>query len=197
MSNCVTQCKTQNVNDFANEIQIWNYVEAGRFWGFDYHSYQGWIFCPYLLHAWARAEMQNSKLETIWSLIIVPNCNHIVSIVIKWNILGNYLRRYFCGVPWTPFSPPSWVLRKQLCQMVMLVAESNGGVDICLLIYVSGIQRISGRRASLAYATIPVLFFLFFLFDDSGMRMTIFIGPESDHWLCLSLTHSLTHSLTP
>ena len=51
----------------------------------------------------------------------------------------------------------------------MLVAESNGGVDICLLIYVSGIQR-----ASLAYATIPVLFFLFFLFDDSGMRMTIF-----------------------
>ena len=53
----------------------------------------------------------------------------------------------------------------------MLVAESNGGVDICLLIYVSGIQRISGRRAPLAYATIPVLFFLF---DDSGMRITIF-----------------------
>ena len=24
----------------------------------------------------------------------------------------------------------------------------------------------------------------------------IFIGPESDHWLCLSLTHSLTHSVT-
>ena len=24
----------------------------------------------------------------------------------------------------------------------------------------------------------------------------IFIGPESDHWLCLSLTHSLTDSLT-
>ena len=24
--------------------------------------------------------------------------------------------------------------------------------------------------------------------------MTIFIGPESDHWLCLSLTDSLTHS---
>ena len=22
----------------------------------------------------------------------------------------------------------------------------------------------------------------------------IFIGPESDHWQCLSLTHSLTHS---
>ena len=50
----------------------------------------------------------------------------------------------------------------------------NGGVDICLLIYVSGIQRISGQKASLAYAAIPVLFFLFFLFDDSGMRMTIF-----------------------
>ena len=53
----------------------------------------------------------------------------------------------------------------------MLVAESNGGVDICLLIYVSGIQRISGRRASLADAAIPVFSFLF---DDSGMRMTIF-----------------------
>ena len=25
----------------------------------------------------------------------------------------------------------------------------------------------------------------------------IIIGPESDHWLCLSLTDSLTHSLTP
>ena len=37
----------------------------------------------------------------------------------------------------------------------MLVAESNGGVDICLLIYVSGIQRISGQRAPLAYAAIP------------------------------------------
>ena len=24
----------------------------------------------------------------------------------------------------------------------------------------------------------------------------IFIGPESDHWECLSLSHSLTHSLT-
>merc|ERR1711873_19908 len=25
---------------------------------------------------------------------------------------------------------------------------------------------------------------------------SIFIGPESDHWLCLSVTPSLTHSLT-
>ena len=24
-----------------------------------------------------------------------------------------------------------------------------------------------------------------------------FIGPESDHWECLSVTHSLTNSLTP
>ena len=31
----------------------------------------------------------------------------------------------------------------------------------------------------------------------SGMLETIFIGPESDHWLCLSLTDSLTNSLTP
>ena len=27
--------------------------------------------------------------------------------------------------------------------------------------------------------------------------LIIFIGPESDHWECLSLTLSLTHSLTP
>ena len=26
--------------------------------------------------------------------------------------------------------------------------------------------------------------------------MKLFIGPESDHWECLSLTHSLTDSLT-
>ena len=27
-------------------------------------------------------------------------------------------------------------------------------------------------------------------------RYTVFIGPESDHWLCLSVTNSLTDSLT-
>ena len=27
--------------------------------------------------------------------------------------------------------------------------------------------------------------------------LLLFIGPESDHWLPLSLTHSLTHSLSP
>ena len=29
-----------------------------------------------------------------------------------------------------------------------------------------------------------------------GVRDGVFIGPESDHWLCLSVTHSLTDSLT-
>ena len=28
------------------------------------------------------------------------------------------------------------------------------------------------------------------------VRSPPFIGPESDHWLCLSVTHSLTNSLT-
>ena len=28
------------------------------------------------------------------------------------------------------------------------------------------------------------------------LLFNIFIGPKSDHWLCLSLTHSLTDSLT-
>ena len=34
-----------------------------------------------------------------------------------------------------------------------------------------------------------------FLFSEQSARRQIFIGPESDHWLCLSLTHSLTHLL--
>ena len=29
----------------------------------------------------------------------------------------------------------------------------------------------------------------------SEVKNSLFIGPESDHWLCLSVTHSLTHSL--
>ena len=39
------------------------------------------------------------------------------------------------------------------------------------------------------------------MFDDSlnttlwdFFLFTVFIGPESDHWLPLSVTHSLTHS---
>ena len=31
----------------------------------------------------------------------------------------------------------------------------------------------------------------------AGIHSYVFIGPESDHWQCLSVTHSLTHSLTP
>ena len=31
---------------------------------------------------------------------------------------------------------------------------------------------------------------------EESYQINIFIGPESDHWLCLSLTHSLTHWLT-
>ena len=30
----------------------------------------------------------------------------------------------------------------------------------------------------------------------STKKTFIFIGPESDHWECLSVTHSLTHWLT-
>ena len=30
----------------------------------------------------------------------------------------------------------------------------------------------------------------------SKKKCIVFIGPESDHWECLSLTDSLTHSLT-
>ena len=38
-----------------------------------------------------------------------------------------------------------------------------------------------------------VVFFLFYHFENSND--SVFFGPQSDHWLCLSLTHSLTHSL--
>ena len=34
---------------------------------------------------------------------------------------------------------------------------------------------------------------MYFTFQNIGC---LFIGPESDHWLCLSVTPSLTHSLT-
>ena len=40
-----------------------------------------------------------------------------------------------------------------------------------------------------------VLKFLSFIF--LYFYIFILIGPESDHWECLSLTHSLTNSLTP
>ena len=33
--------------------------------------------------------------------------------------------------------------------------------------------------------------------DELGPQRKHFIGPESDHWQCLSVTHSLTNSLTP
>ena len=36
---------------------------------------------------------------------------------------------------------------------------------------------------------------ILFYFLPLGFE-TFFIGPESDHWLCLSVTHSLTNSLT-
>ena len=39
-----------------------------------------------------------------------------------------------------------------------------------------------------------VVFILFFL--SIYLYPLIFIGPESDHWLCLSVTNSLTDSLT-
>ena len=35
-----------------------------------------------------------------------------------------------------------------------------------------------------------------FLIKVSAANLPIFIGPESDHWECLSLIDSLTHSLT-
>ena len=35
-----------------------------------------------------------------------------------------------------------------------------------------------------------------FNFNCGSFKCSIFIGPESDHWLCLSLTNSLTDSLT-
>ena len=34
------------------------------------------------------------------------------------------------------------------------------------------------------------------LLTGTSFPSVIFIGPESDHWLCSSVTHSLTHSVT-
>ena len=33
-------------------------------------------------------------------------------------------------------------------------------------------------------------------FPTHSLTVVLFIGPESDHWQCLSVTHSLTDSLT-
>ena len=38
------------------------------------------------------------------------------------------------------------------------------------------------------------LFWQKFCFGNAKEDKEIFIGPESDHWQCLSLTHSLTQS---
>ena len=51
------------------------------------------------------------------------------------------------------------------------------------------------------YVTIPSLFqSLGRTSKEKGWQQVgsylVFIGPESDHWLCMSLTHSLTDSLT-
>ena len=54
----------------------------------------------------------------------------------------------------------------------------------------SGIDTFFGNY--LAWDDIRIL-----LYDlESFHSILIFIGPESDHWLCLSLTHWLTDSLT-
>ena len=36
-----------------------------------------------------------------------------------------------------------------------------------------------------------------FALERNLINYLFFIGPESDHWECLSVTHSLTNSLTP
>ena len=50
------------------------------------------------------------------------------------------------------------------------------------------------------WAHIPQKVFFYFCSDDfirwGTLSQYIFNGPESDHWECLSLTHSLTHWLT-
>ena len=48
-------------------------------------------------------------------------------------------------------------------------------------------QRSTNHDSLFAY-----LLFIGFLF----VQGVFFIGPESDHWQCLSVTHSLTNSLT-
>ena len=39
-------------------------------------------------------------------------------------------------------------------------------------------------------------YFYHYIIQKGGDLKGIFIGPESDHWLCMSVTPSLTHSLT-
>ena len=48
------------------------------------------------------------------------------------------------------------------------------------------------------YSYFPSLwsYFYHYIIQKGGDLKGIFIGPESDHWLCMSVTPSLTHSLT-
>ena len=72
-------------------------------------------------------------------------------------------------------------------------------------------ERTGGYKAFflqmiwLILIAIDLMFFLFQRLQKQSLRslpliggnvlILIFIGPESDHWLCLSVTNSLTHSL--
>ena len=48
------------------------------------------------------------------------------------------------------------------------------------------------KEAAHLNANIFLSIILFLFSDIPFLSITIFIGPQSDHWECLSLTHSLT-----
>ena len=54
------------------------------------------------------------------------------------------------------------------------------------------------RTGSTSSGSPPGLIFYFFacLVGRQALKSSIFIGPESDHWQCLSVTPSLPNSLT-
>ena len=59
-------------------------------------------------------------------------------------------------------------------------------------------RKFPGSMYSLCanFVSFPLKLVIYKILVSYSTLWIIFIGPESDHWLCLSLADSLTHSLT-
>ena len=51
--------------------------------------------------------------------------------------------------------------------------------------------QVSLRLTTINFVDSSKIFLLNLKVAGAGNKLILFIGPESDHWLCLSLTHSL------
>ena len=101
-----------------------------------------------------------------------------------------------------------WLAPREVIPLILTTSRSKGNEKKIVLLSdnhpihpVSSTKRIHRKRkkewlqTNLHFHSIGHT--LTFKEDICAISECVFIGPESDHWLCLSVTHSLTHSLTP